>query len=573
MNFNIWNIKDMLSIPSGAGTTKSSNLNSNQNDYSSLSDSQFLFGSQFCPESSDTQSAPLDFDVQLKNPKQSQQNSLDSEPSVFSKYRTKPHLFGGDSKDGTLFPLPLSVRKSKDLLKQFEEKKKRAEDKCDSETLYNFISHVRESIDRLQTTVEKSEECLSLRSQFIVDSLETVAKTLRETSRSQKDLLLERVKDTGNLEQAILEIQKRFEAKQAEFVEMKSNLEHLEVLVVQQNKDLQQLGEQLSQLNVPGVLAEIKSLVSFPGVVTHVKDSTSQTSPFLAQSLSVTHQEVCASEDSSLQQAQVHPAVRKLCMGSPLPPNLSVWGEGAQQDTPQEEAALLAAGAGKGKQEVQDQAVQTNSKNHPRTKASSKNDSAEHTLPENSDLPSQGVSPLTHPHLNSFATSIKNSSQKHHARDVFLYNPFEQRLVTTQKGRTRARVRKDKKQQLRKACRGRPRARKQEQIPSCTCAFSSKHPQPKDSFPQKAPQRQQEVFDHTTLGDSALEGSIQVSKTGEGELLQSSGHSCQDSSSQRDHHIHWFSDLNLSNSNSLQCREPGKILLYDLDFDSSDDGF
>ncbi|XP_012789655.2 interactor of HORMAD1 protein 1 [Sorex araneus] len=573
MNFNIWNIKDMFSIPSGAGTAKSSNWNSNQNDYSSLSDSQFLFGSQFCPESSDTQSAPLDFDVQLKNPKQSQQNSLDSEPSVFAKYQTKPHLFGGggDSKDGTLFPLPVSVRKSKDLLKQFEEKKKRAEDKYDSETLYNFISHVRESIDRLQTTVEKSEECLSLRSQFIVDSLETVVKTLLETSRSQKDLLLERVKDTGNLEQAIIEIQKRFEAKQAEFVEMKTSLEHLEVLVIQQSKDLQQLGEQLSQLNIPGVLAEIKSLVSFPGVVTHVKDSTSQTSPLLAQSLSFTNQKVCAPEDSALQQAQVRPAVRKLSMGSPLPPSLSVWVEGAQHDTLQEEAELLASRAGKGKQEVKDQAVQTNSKNHPGTKASSENGSTDHTLPENSDLLSQGASPLTHLHLDRFATSTKNSSQKHHARDMFLYDPFEQRLVTTQKGRTRARVRKDKKQQLRKACRGRPRARKQEQIPSNTCAFSSKHPPPTDSVPQKAPHRQQEVFDLSTLEDPALGGS--VSKTEEGDLLQASGHSCQDSSSQRDHHIHWFSDLNLSSSNSPKCREPGKILLYDLDFDSSDDGF
>ncbi|KAF6098832.1 hypothetical protein HJG60_002233 [Phyllostomus discolor] len=177
MNFNVWNIKDMLSIPSGSGTTKSSNWTNNQADYSGLSDSQFLFGSQFCPESSEALSAPLDFGVHLKDPKQLQKNSLDSEPSLFAKYQTKPQLFGEDTKDGSLFPLPLSVGKSKGLLEQFEEKKKRAKDKCDSENLYNFISHVRESIHKLQTSVEKSEEHLSSRSQSILDSLETVART------------------------------------------------------------------------------------------------------------------------------------------------------------------------------------------------------------------------------------------------------------------------------------------------------------------------------------------------------------------------------------------------------------
>uniref|UniRef100_A0A2K5EZ97 Interactor of HORMAD1 1 n=1 Tax=Aotus nancymaae TaxID=37293 RepID=A0A2K5EZ97_AOTNA len=132
MNFNVWNIKEMLSIPSGSGNMKPSNWNKNQADYSSVSDSQFLFGSQFCPENSETLSAPLDFGAYLRHSKQSQQNSLEGEPSIFAKYQTKPQLFEGDTKDGGLFPPPLSVGKSKSLLEQFEEKKKRAKDKCDS---------------------------------------------------------------------------------------------------------------------------------------------------------------------------------------------------------------------------------------------------------------------------------------------------------------------------------------------------------------------------------------------------------------------------------------------------------
>uniref|UniRef100_A0A8D2DCU2 Interactor of HORMAD1 1 n=1 Tax=Sciurus vulgaris TaxID=55149 RepID=A0A8D2DCU2_SCIVU len=132
MNFNVWNIKEMLSIPSDPGTTKSSNWNNNQTDYTALSDSQFLFGSQFCPENSETLSAPLDFSAHLRHPKQSQQNSLDNEPSIFTKYQTKPQLFGGDTKDVGLFSLPLPVGKSKGLLTQFEEKNKRTKDQCDS---------------------------------------------------------------------------------------------------------------------------------------------------------------------------------------------------------------------------------------------------------------------------------------------------------------------------------------------------------------------------------------------------------------------------------------------------------
>ncbi|NXL47406.1 IHO1 protein, partial [Podilymbus podiceps] len=56
-------------------------------DYSSLSDSQLLFGSQFCPENVQSAVAPLELSTQL-----GQHNSQDSEPSIFSKYQTKPQL-------------------------------------------------------------------------------------------------------------------------------------------------------------------------------------------------------------------------------------------------------------------------------------------------------------------------------------------------------------------------------------------------------------------------------------------------------------------------------------------------
>ncbi|XP_034852572.1 interactor of HORMAD1 protein 1 [Mirounga leonina] len=593
MNFNVWNIKEMLSIPSGSGTTKSSSWNNNQTDYSSLSDSQFLFGSQFCPESSETLSAPLD-SVHLRQPKQSQQNSLDSEPSIFTKYQTKPQLFGGDTNDRGLFPLPLSVGKSKGLLEQFEEKKKRAKDKCDSETLYNFISHIRESIHRLQTSVEKSEEHLSSRSQSILDCLETVAKTLQETVRAQSDLVLETVHDKGNMEQVIFEIQKRFEARQAEFIEMKSDLKQLEVLVAQQSKDFQRLCEQLGQLNVASVLAELKRLISAPRGPTHVKDSTSQTSPPLAQSLHFTRQDTYASEEPVLWQAQAPPAVQNLSMGSLQPGEFGVCGEGAQSDALQEEAALMAAGTSKRNRQVKDRAVQTNCENWTFPKTSSENHGSGFPGPEvpgGRDWVSQGASRLLPLDLNNFATSIKNTCQKCQTEGVSPCDPCEQRGAAAQKGRTVGRGGTGKKQQPRKSHRGRLLARKQEQVPSKACAFISKYPQPPVSGPQRPPLEQQKPLaqplhlrgpSSPTKPVSPVLGGIvrrsKVMRAAQGNILQLGGPSSQDdrllsTSSQGDHQMSWFSDLSLGSSEPPLCREPSKNVLYDLGFDSSDDGF
>ncbi|XP_049718359.1 interactor of HORMAD1 protein 1 [Elephas maximus indicus] len=596
MNFNVWNIKDMLSMPSGSGAIKSSNWNNNQTDYSSLSDSQFLFGSQFCPENSETLSAPLDIGTHLRHPKQSQQNSLDSEPSIFTKYQTKPQLFGGDRTDGGLFPPPLSVGKSKGLLEQFEEKKKLAKDKCDSETLCSFISRVRESIHRLQTSVEKSEEHLSSRSQTILDSLETVAKTLQETSKAQSDLVLEAVQDKGSMEQTILEMQKRFEARQAEFVEMKSNLKHLEVLVAQQNKDFQKLCEHLVQLNVPSVLADLKKFISAPRVHEHVKDSASQTSPAPAQSLNFTRQEKSASEGPVMWQAQLLPAAWNPSVGSLWPRESGVWGKGGKSDILQEEATLPAAGLSKGNKHVQDKEVQTNSEHCVLTKIERKNHGLSilgHKVPGNRDLVSQGASRLVSLDLNNFAASIENSCQEYHAKDVFSCDPRGQSLITEPKGRTVERGKKGKQWQPRKAHKGRLLARKREQTPSKTCAVLSKNqsPQPPVSVPKRPSLEQQEPLQQPLCllrsrspakpAGPTLGGAVMPSKTAkavQGRLLQLRRLPSQDngllsSSSQGDHQMSWFSNLNLRSSESPLCKEPGKNLLYDLAFDSSDDGF
>ncbi|KAM4722336.1 interactor of HORMAD1 protein 1 [Rhinophrynus dorsalis] len=75
MNVNVWNIKDMFSIPPGASTNRTSARNTSSSDYSSLTDSQFLFSSQFCPDIS--QPASQEFNMHSKDQNISQVNSQD----------------------------------------------------------------------------------------------------------------------------------------------------------------------------------------------------------------------------------------------------------------------------------------------------------------------------------------------------------------------------------------------------------------------------------------------------------------------------------------------------------------
>ncbi|KAM9680558.1 interactor of HORMAD1 protein 1 isoform 2-T2 [Dama dama] len=383
--------------------------------------------------------------------------------------------------------------------------------------------------------------------------------------------------------------------RQAEFIEMKSNLKHLEVLVTQQSKDFQQLCEHLGQLNMPSVLAQLKQLTSIALTPKHVKDSASQTSPPLAQSLSFTRQDKHTSEKPVMWQAQALPAACSLSVGSPRPREFVVWGEGSKRDALQEEAVQPAVGTGKRNRQITDRAVQTSCQNSV-TKTGSENCGSPflgHKVPEARDPVSQGDSQLIsrgYKDLNNSATSIKNTSQKRQAKGVFSCDPCEQRLVTEQKGITVERGKKGKQQQPRKAPRRSSLRRKQEQMPNKTCVSNSKYPRPPVSSSQRSPRGEQETLAQplqfggpgspTDLVCSAQGGTVMPSKTTraeQGNLMQRSGHSTQDNSllppsSQRDHRMSWFSDLN-PRTESPQSQESGKNILYDLGFDSSDDGF
>lgn len=375
---------------------------------------------------------------------------------------------------------------------------------------------------------------------------------------------------------------------------MKSNLKRLEVLVAQQSKDFQQLCEHLGQLNVPNVLAELKRWISVPRVPRHVTDSTSQTSPPRAQSLSLTRQDECASGEPAPRQARAIPAVENPKVGSPQPGGFAVWSKGTKTTAPQEEDAPLSPGAEKRNRPVRDKAVQTNCKNQVIGKTSSENHNTSVPglqVPGVSDLVSQGASQLTSLDLNNLETGNENSRPKGRAKGKFSCDACEQRLVTEQKGRTIPRRRKGKQQPQGKTSRGQPRARKRGRTQSAPCAFNPECPQPPASGSRRALPEQQEPLaqplrlcrprSRTQPAGPALGGTVTPRKTAraaQGTLSQAGSCSSQDNrllskSSQGDCQMSWFSDLNLERPQSPLCKEPGKNTLYDLGFDSSDDGF
>ncbi|MEE6502340.1 hypothetical protein FKM82_004489 [Ascaphus truei] len=294
MNYNVWNIKDMFSIPPGTGANRSSGRSSNPSDYSSLTDSQFLFGSQFCPDIS--QPTSLELPAQSKQQKNSQHNSQDSDPSVFLKYQTKPHLYSGDFKDMGSF-LHFGAGKSKGILEQFEENKKKAKEKSDNEQLNNLVSNIQENIQGLQMTFCQFEENTDLRCKTILDSVKTVSKALQDSAASQHGLILKALSAKSNDEQVLLDLEEKIHKKDTEITNIRSNVQLLvecvDIIKSQQCEQHLELSEKLTWLSdymkssENKILNELQKIHLVPEVPLHLKDDTTQTSPIIVQDMSL----------------------------------------------------------------------------------------------------------------------------------------------------------------------------------------------------------------------------------------------------------------------------------------------
>ncbi|CAN8186222.1 unnamed protein product [Coccothraustes coccothraustes] len=280
MNFNVWNIKEMLSTPTALGPNKFSMRSSTASDYSSLSDSQLLFGSQFCPENAQSAAAPLELGTQP-----GQQNSQDSEPSIFTKYQTKPQLFDEETREKG--SLNFGAGRVKSVLENFEVNKNKIKDKYDREVLSSFISSIKDKLQDLPVCFEKFEEMLDSKLKSSLVCLESLFKTLEDALQSHCSLVLKALTEKSQMEQALLEMERRLAAKDVEILDMKSSMqllkEGLESLPAQLNDQFLKACKELGFLKPCNTSAEQHTLLSSASLPPHMADKSFQTSPGLCQ--------------------------------------------------------------------------------------------------------------------------------------------------------------------------------------------------------------------------------------------------------------------------------------------------
>ncbi|XP_010879367.2 interactor of HORMAD1 protein 1 isoform X1 [Esox lucius] len=304
MNPNMWNIKEILSIPNGSSGPKITSRNEATSDYSSLTDSQFLFGSQFLPDNMQGMLQDTAFSNRTSGSSQSQEAS---EPKPLSSYHTKPFLLG-NGKDKVKAPC-FSSGKSVGVLDKFEEDKKRAKEKLESDILTSgflrdnleciklSLNHIDQSTmsgkkdfadfeKRLQQNIASLQEGFAQQFEALQNKLSTQNQMLKEMD--------DRAAKTGVATTALSS-------------HMQGLLQNLEFLRHEQSQVQRMLGE---------VLGLTGTLVSeLHPVPVGVMDSMVQTSPGMMERFSQVDEENRHLEDVGLCVAMAVTAPQKALCG------------------------------------------------------------------------------------------------------------------------------------------------------------------------------------------------------------------------------------------------------------------
>nr|XP_057932623.1 interactor of HORMAD1 protein 1 isoform X1 [Doryrhamphus excisus] len=318
MNHTV-NIKEMLSMPAAGSRSGAANGATN------FTDSQFFFGSQFWRENS--QGLSQEMSLSSRN---SQQSSTEgSDPKFLTSYRSKPLLFG-DPKD---------KHKAFGLLDTFEEEKKKAKEKNDSQMLAKECLHIRETLNKIQQLMVGSDENTS-ECQTILQKLSNLSSTLQNMSSIQSDILQQfeaLLNMVNSQKEMMIELGERVQKNEAVSTELGSNMQ----------SDVEHLRKEheKTRLNHESMLEEalrlLNTLVSehsaklCPGKVT---DTAMQTSPGQDEGIEV-------AQDSHISHKQRPAAVVRIGKSTsrvsrkrkkeraPVPPqrsNLTVYDENSQ---------------------------------------------------------------------------------------------------------------------------------------------------------------------------------------------------------------------------------------------------
>ncbi|XP_057702740.1 interactor of HORMAD1 protein 1 [Corythoichthys intestinalis] len=252
MNHTV-NIKELLNKPSTGSRYAGTNF----------TDSQFSFGSQFWRENSQWNSPEMSLLT-----RSSQHSSQEfSDPKISTRYRSKPLLFG-DPKD------------KETLLDTFEEAKKKAKERYDSDMIARECLQIREAMTKIQQLVSSTEENATV-CQTSLQMLSNLSSTLQIVHSSQSNISqqFEMLLNTVSFQkETMTELDERVKKNEENSLQLVSNMQNdVESLRLEQEKaNLKQasmLEEALQLLNAivsehSGKLEPIK-----------VTDKAMQTSP------------------------------------------------------------------------------------------------------------------------------------------------------------------------------------------------------------------------------------------------------------------------------------------------------
>ncbi|XP_053933053.1 interactor of HORMAD1 protein 1 isoform X1 [Cuculus canorus] len=152
-----------------------------------------------------------------------------------------------------------------------------------TEVLSTFLSSIKDKLQGMQACLDKFGEMFDSRNQSIFEHLETISKTLQDALQSHCGSVLKALADKSQIEQTLLEMERRLAAKDAEILDVKSSVqllkEGLETLPAQLSDQHLKLCEELGFLKLPDTLAELRKFLSSARPPPHMADNSSQTSP------------------------------------------------------------------------------------------------------------------------------------------------------------------------------------------------------------------------------------------------------------------------------------------------------
>ncbi|XP_018960804.2 interactor of HORMAD1 protein 1-like isoform X1 [Cyprinus carpio] len=275
MKPNVWNIKEMLNIPATSGGIKNGK-GPGTSDYSSLSDSQILLGSQMWPDIS--QGFTQEISGQSRGSQHTSQEM--KEMMVSSSYSSKPFLFGGDGKISNF-----TGGKFVGMLDRFEEEKRKAKEKHESEILTHGILQLQESLENTRETLLNRIGGSNDITKVVVEKMDTFSKTIKGYLNSVNKGItcqFETLQSQAQKEMADRQAKSSLAAKElsSSMFNLQRDLEHLKA---EQSKEQDMLGKILSQLNT---LISIQKPMTGPGSARMI-DSEVQTSPGLLERLCV----------------------------------------------------------------------------------------------------------------------------------------------------------------------------------------------------------------------------------------------------------------------------------------------